>query len=71
MFKKESKARYRSMRDIAEGIRASQECHVREKTFDWRDIAVKGFINKHKIIRACKFYGKVQRVRYGFIVKFN
>ena len=70
MFK-ESNARYCSMRDIAEGIRASRECHVREKTFDWNDIAVKGFINKYRIIRACKFYGKVRRVRYGFIVKFN
>jgi len=63
--------RYNSMNDIVESMRVACLCGIREKTFDWKEIGIKGFRNKHKIIKLCKPYGKIKRVPQGFIIKFD
>ena len=69
--KEKPKIHYRSMEDILRGIRITHECGFKEKVFDWGEISLKGFFNRRKIIKMCKPYGKIRRVRYGFIIKFN
>lgn len=62
---------YHSIKDIIKGIRISCECGIREKAFDWKEIGVKGFRNRRRIIRICKKYGKIKHVPQGFIIKFG
>lgn len=69
--KEKPQIRYYSMRDIVKGMQIACECGIREKAFDWKEIAAKGFINKHRIMKICKPYGKVRRVRHGFVIKFS
>lgn len=72
MFKKEkTKIHYYSMNDIIKSIKNSQECHIMERAFDWKEISIKGFFNKHRIMKICKPYGKVVPLRRGFVIKFN
>lgn len=70
-FKEKPQIRYHSMKDVVEGMRISCECGIREKAFDWKEIDIKGFLNKRRIIKLCKTYGKIKRVPQGFIIKFD
>lgn len=69
-FKEKPKIRYFSMQDIIESMRIACECGIREKAFDWKEIAIKGIANKHRIMKICKSYGKIRRVYRGFVIKF-
>lgn len=69
--KEKSQIKYNSMKDIVEGMRISRECGIREKAFDWKEIGIKGFRNRHRIIKICKTYGKIKRVPQGFIIRFG
>ena len=62
---------YNTMNDIIESMRIACECGIREKAFDWKEIAIKGFKNKRRIIKLCKPYGKIKLVPQGFIIKFG
>lgn len=71
MKREKTKVRYHTMDDIIEDMRINCECGIREKAFDWKEIAIKGFRNKSRIIKICKTYGKIKRVPQGFIIKFG
>ena len=62
------KYRYYNIKDILDHIQACQEYGVREIVFDWYDIALKGILNHHRLIKMCKRFGKIQRCRQGFII---
>lgn len=70
-YKEKVKIKYHSMKDILESMRIGCECGLREKAFDWKEIAIKGFRNKRRIIKACKPYGKIKRMPQGFVIKFG
>ncbi len=59
------------MRDIIDSVENSRECGIMERAFDWDEIAIKSFRSKRRIIKACRAYGKVKRVKRGFVIKFN
>lgn len=69
--KEKAKIKYFSMRDILNSIKINRNLNIKEKSFDWQEISVKGIINKYRIIKNCKRYGKIKRVPQGFIIKFN
>ena len=72
MFSKEKvEVRYYSMKDIIDSVKYSQECGIMERAFDWDEIAIKSLRSKRCIIKACRAYGKVRRVKRGFVIKFN
>jgi len=70
MKKEKTEIRYFTSRDIIQSIRQCREWGVREKAFDWKEIAVRGFINRHKVLSICKRYGKVSRHLRGFSIRF-
>ena len=71
MTKEKTKIHYNTMNDIIESMRIACECGIREKAFDWKEIAIKGLRNKNRIIKICKTYGRIKRVPQGFIIKFG
>ena len=62
---------YSSIQDIIESMRIACACGIREKAFDWKEVAVKGFLNRHRIMNICKPYGKIRIVPHGFVIKFE
>lgn len=71
MFKEKTQIHYHSIQDIIKSMQIACECGIREKAFDWKEIAAKGIVNRHKIMKICKSYGKIRRVRHGFVIKFS
>lgn len=63
--------KYNNIKQIIESLNINRECGIREKAFDWQEIATRSFKDKRKIINVCKKYGKVQRHFYGFSVRLE
>lgn len=70
-MKEKTEIKYRGINDIIKSMQIACRCGIREKAFDWKEIGVKSFRNRLRIIQICKPYGKIKRVPQGFIIKFD
>ena len=70
-MKEKVEVKYTTMQTIVNFVKTNLNCGIRECSFDWDEIAIKGLKNRRRIIKFCKRYGKIKRHRKGFSVRFT